>query len=223
MKLSVNHATHGLQGVFRSHQTGQEIHFNFPPGCTRLPILFSIGGHQIEGDLFISRREERGGELDLSVGLRFLDDKIQPERLAMTINEPPPPPAPIATEDEKKAQANAEAVRKSASDLEAKDPGFEASVKVEEDRSAAMASLDYKIPKSEEEKGGMILEDAPEMEKDMLLSSEERASGTIQAEEDAPKGPETSPFKPPETVLGGFQASPVPVPVSTGGRKTGRR
>lgn len=51
MKLTAYKAAHGLDGVLASKATGERVHFRFERGQTRVPLILTIGGFQLEAAL----------------------------------------------------------------------------------------------------------------------------------------------------------------------------
>jgi len=98
MKLTNEHASHGLSGVVRSVQTGQELHFHFQKGTDTLPLLVSVGGreHLITLRLAPFAPEDPNDETDAAIVLTFPDEpgEILSRQLSSLGAAPAPVQAP---------------------------------------------------------------------------------------------------------------------------------
>ncbi len=76
MKLTHEHATHGLTGVIRSVQTGQELHFSFLKGTDKTPLLISVGGREYLAALRLVpfKPEDINDEIDAALVFTFPDE-----------------------------------------------------------------------------------------------------------------------------------------------------
>jgi hypothetical protein len=73
MKLSAFHEAHGLNGTIRSKATGETLHFQFDKTGARIPLVVTIGGHQVEGALVLTRLLGEKGDFDMGLALALGD------------------------------------------------------------------------------------------------------------------------------------------------------